>query len=55
LGVAAAAIHRGHELGKRRWVAHPFTGAAFVEAAEVDELHVEPADAGGFGKHFGLD
>src|SRR3712207_8474157 len=51
--LAAAALDRGHEAGERARVDDEPGGAAFVEAAEIDELHLEPRPGGG-GKHLPL-
>ncbi len=54
LGVAAAAGDAGHQVAERARVAYPAARAALVEAAEIDELHVEAADLGGLLEHLGL-
>ncbi len=39
----ALAADAAHEAGERIGIGHPFRGAAFAHAAEIDELHVETA------------
>jgi len=43
LGLAAAAVDLAHERGEAGAVRDEAGGAAFAEAAEIDQLHVEPA------------
>ncbi len=51
---AARAGDLAHEPRERIGVADPFRRLAFVEAAEIDELHVEPADRLDGLEHVGL-
>jgi hypothetical protein len=50
----AATIDPAHELGQALRVADPLRGAAFVEAAIVDQLDRQAAQAGDLAKHFSL-
>ena len=54
LGVAAVAVDASHQVAEPGAVRHPARGAAFVQPAEVDELHVEPADRRRLAEHLGL-
>ena len=55
LRVAAAAVDARHQPGERLGLADPARGAAFAEPAEIQELHVEPADRGGGLEHLRLN
>ena len=48
---AAAHFDFAHQIAEPLPARDEFRGAAFVEAAEIDELHVEPAEVGGDLKH----
>ena len=54
LGMAAAAIDLRHQRAEPRRLGDPGRGAAFGEAAIIDELDIEAADGGGFAEHVGL-
>ena len=52
---ATSAVNLRHQLCKRVRVGHPFRGATLCRTAEVDQLHVEPADRLYRVKHVGLE
>ena len=54
LGVTAAAVDARHHFGESFGLRHPARGAAFVQPAVVQELHVEPADGRSLAEHIGL-
>ena len=51
---AALARHLPHQPRQRVGIAHPFRRLALAVAAEIDELHVEPADRLDRLEHVGL-
>src|ERR1043166_9399120 len=55
LGAAAAAGNPAHEAGEARAVGDPAGRATFVEAAVVNELHLEPADRRRLAEHLALE
>ena len=55
LRVAALARDLAHQPRQRVGIADPFRRLALVEAAEIDELHVEPADRLDGLEHVGLE
>ena len=55
LGAPTLAANARHEPGQHGGIGGPFRGAALAEAAEIDELHVQPADASGLREHVALD
>jgi hypothetical protein len=54
LRVAAAAADLHHEISQRARIRHEGRGAAFADAAEINELHRQPADACCCVEHPGL-
>src|SRR5215831_6868817 len=54
LGVTAAAVDDFHQGGKRRGFRHPARRPAFAKAAEIDQLHIKPADRLGLQEHLAL-
>src|SRR5262249_2805540 len=54
LGAATATGNPAHETGEAYAVGDPAGGATFVEAAVVDELHLQPADRRRLAEHFAL-
>ena len=54
LGVAAAAVDARHQFREPLACRNPARGAAFAQAAEINQLDIEPADAGRFAEHVGL-
>src|SRR5262249_13905004 len=55
LGFPGRAHDLRHGFGQLGGVRDPAGGAAFTEAAVVEELHVELADGGDFAEHIGLE
>src|SRR5689334_4356264 len=55
LRLTADAGHRAHDPMQIGCIAHPAARFAFVEAAVIDELDVEPAERGGRLEHLALD
>ena len=55
LGLAAEAGHSAHRPVQGGGIGHPAARLAFVEAAVIDELDVEPAEGGGGLEHLALD
>jgi hypothetical protein len=55
LRIAALAGHLRHEAREILRIADPFAGAGFTEAAEVNELYVNPSDLLYGAEHFSLE
>ena len=55
LGAAAPALDAGHEPRKSARRARPFGRPAFIEAAKVDKLHIQPANRFRLDEHLTLD
>src|SRR5438874_4083655 len=55
LCTSASAFDAGHEPCKGGRGVRPFRRPAFIEAAEIDELNIKPADRFGFNEHLALD
>jgi hypothetical protein len=54
LGRAAAAVDAGHQVGQTPRIVDPAAGPALAEAAEIDQLHIEPADRRRLVEHLRL-
>src|SRR5262245_46818773 len=55
LGMTGLAHDLRHDLGELLGPGDPAGGAAFAQAAVIDQLHVETAGGGDLTKHFGLE
>ncbi|ODS02811.1 hypothetical protein AUC71_13265 [Methyloceanibacter marginalis] len=55
LGMPALAMDLAHQPRQRVRIAHPAARLALVEAAEIDELHVEAADRLDRAEHLALE
>ena len=54
LGLATTAIDSRHQFGKLVTASNPTGSSTFLQATEIDELDIEPADTRRFPEHLRL-